>query len=99
MIPEIRLSFSCVNSFPEIFCPAIIPNGQLPEKCIPKVDVSCLDYKCSQGYEKNKAVTSLNCTIDGVWNTDITTLCKGMEFAVIMIIIMISLFTEDDILS
>ena len=53
---------------------------QLPTNCTLTVGESCDNFTCKAGYEKNQAITSLNCTESGTWNQNVSSLCIGLYY-------------------
>ena len=41
------------------------------------MDESCDNFTCDSGFKKNDDVGQFNCTEDGTWDYDLTTLCTG----------------------
>ena len=69
------LLFPCIS---ETVCTNIIPHGTIDASCLDsKVDDSCENFTCDSDYLKKANVGQFNCTEDGTWDYDLSTLCTG----------------------
>ena len=69
----------------EIVCPKAIANGYLPSNCGARVGDNCSNFTCNIGFQRAGTLTSLICMNSGEWNNDVSTICTGIPFIVLML--------------
>lgn len=69
----------------ETLCEKNFITGAVAVACGNKVGDSCENITCNYGFHEAENVDQYNCTEDGSWNYNLTSLCTGTFFYLLFI--------------